>query len=235
MYPYLFGNQSLKMYDLIGICGYVILLTFFLTKKNRPLTPVVGEESGKTSAWLWVALPMAVHLVAFTLGGEKLGDYIGRGTEFFGYVAVSAVGMALAAATLGAPPLTWLDRTVPLYLCLASVLKLSCFCGGCCYGLPWEHGLYNARCDEVQFPIQLAESAAYALLWPVLSRYRGRAGSRFALFLTAYAAIRFAVQFFRGDKPIFSPFHWMSAVFAVLGAVMWLVCRFIPEKEQRST
>ena len=36
MYPYLFGIETLKMYDLIGIFGYIILFAFFLHKKNRP-------------------------------------------------------------------------------------------------------------------------------------------------------------------------------------------------------
>lgn len=234
MYPHLFGIESLKMYDLIGVFGYVFILAFFLHKKNRPLTPI-GAESGKNRRWLWVTLPLAVHLVAFTFGGERLGGYIGRGTEFFGYLAVSALGVALTAATLGAPPLKWLDKTVPLYLFLASVLKLSCFCAGCCYGLPWAKGLYNVRQDQMQFPIQLVEAAAYAALLLLLWRYKGRSGQRFALFLTAYAAIRFIVQFFRADVAVFTLFHWMSAVFVAVGVVMWLFCRLLPEKDECST
>lgn len=230
MYPYLFGIESLKMYDLIGVFGYVIVIVFFLNRKNRPLTSV-GQEVEKSRAWLWVALPLAVHLVAFTFGGERLGGYIGRGTEFFGYLAVSAVGVALAAVVLGAPPLKWLDRTVPLYLTLAATLKMSCFCAGCCYGLPWEHGLYNVRQDQTQFPIQLVEMAAYVVLLCLLRRYRGRDGQRFALFLAGYAAIRFVVQFFRDDIAVFSTFHWMSAVFAAIGVVMWAVCGMVGKKK----
>ena len=230
MYPYLFGIETLKMYDLIGICGYIILFIYFLQKKRRPLTPV-GAEDSPSRRWVWTVLPLAVHVVSFTLGGERLGDFIGRGTEFFGYVAVSAVGMVLAAATLGAPPLRWLDRTVSLYLCLAAVLKLSCFCAGCCHGQPWEYGLYNIRQDETQVPIQLVEAALYGALFFLLRRYKGQAGQRFALFLTAYAAIRFVVQFFRADVAVFTPFHWMSAIFAAVGVAMWLLCRFAPERE----
>lgn len=231
MYPYVFGNEDVRMYDLIGVFGYVILMVFFLMKKNRPLTPIKAE-TGKSRVWLWVALPLAVHLLAFTFGGERLGAYIDRGTEFFGYLAVSALGVALAAVVLGAPPLKWLDKTAPLYALLAAVLKLSCFCAGCCYGLPWAQGLYNARMDQVQFPIQLVEMAAYALLFVQISRYRGRDGQRFALFLVEYAAIRFGVQFFRADVAVFSTFHWMSAVFAVLGAATWVACGILQRKDE---
>lgn len=223
MYPYLFGIETLKMYDLIGVFGYVLVIGFFLSKKNRPLTPI-EQEKGALHAWLWVSLPLAVHLIAFTFGGERLGSYIGRGTEFFGYLLISAVGMVLAAVTLGAPPLAWLDKTVPLYLSLAAMLKLSCFCAGCCYGVPWVHGLYNARLDQTQFPIQLVEAAVYAALFFLLRWYKRQSGQRFALFLVGYATVRFAVQFFRADVAVFTLFHWMSAMFAVVGVVMWVVC-----------
>ena len=43
---------------------------------------------------------------------------------------------------------------------------------------------------------------------------------RFALFLTGYAGVRFAVQFFRADMAMFSPFHWMSAVFFGVGVIL---------------
>lgn len=208
MYPYLFNHSALQLYDIIGVLGYLVILLFFLIKRNRP------------GGWSPTLVLLLVHLVSFTFGGMRLGEAIGRGTEFFGYVSVSALGTGLAAVSLRGRPLVWLDRTVPLYLTLASVLKLSCFCAGCCNGLPWAYGLYNYRTLHVEFPIQLVEMALYALLLCLLLRYRGRPGRRFALFLTGYAGVRFAVQFFRVDRPAFSAFHWMSAVFFGVGVLM---------------
>lgn len=231
MYPYLFGNQSLIMYDLIGILGYIILFLFLLFNKSRYYAD--GSLSGsdtKPARWLTFAVLLTVHLVSYTFAGMRIGVWLGRATEFFGYVGISAVGVVLAAIMMGFSPLKWLDRTVPLYLTLAATLKTSCFCAGCCYGLPWEHGLYNARQDQTQFPIQLVEMAAYALLLCLLCRYRGRDGQRFALFVAGYAAIRFGVQFFRADMAVFSTFHWMSAVFFAIGVTMWAVCVMVGKK-----
>ena len=232
MYPYLFGNQSLIMYDVIGILGYIVLFLFLFLNRSRYYAD--GSLSGsdtKPARWLTFAVLAAVHLVTYTFAGMWIGGWLGRATEFFGYVGVSAAGVVLAAVMMGFAPLKWLDRTVPLYLTLAATLKLSCFCAGCCYGLPWAHGLYNVRQDQTQFPIQLVEMAAYALLlWP-LCRYRGRDGQRFALFVAGYAAIRFGVQFFRADRAVFSAFHWMSAVFAVIGVAMWAVCGMVGKKK----
>lgn len=219
MYPYPFGIEALRMYDLIGMLGYPILIVYFIYNRNR-----LYFTDHPPKKW-HLALLFAVQLVAFTFAGENLAPLVRRGTEFFAFVAVSAVGMVLTAVVLERRPLQWLDATVPLYLTLAATLKLSCFCGGCCYGLPWEWGLYNHSTHRNEFPIQLLEAAVYVVLLLLLSRYKGRDGQRFALFLAGYAAVRFGVQFFRGDVAVFAPFHWMSAVFLAIGIVMWTVCR----------
>lgn len=220
MYPYLFGVSSLPMYDLIGVLGYGVIAVFFLCSKRR------RDFFGGGRGGVWV--PLAVHFVIYTFGGVKFGGYIGRGTDFFGYVALSAVAMVLTAVVVQAHPLHWLDRTAPLYATLAALLKASCFCGGCCYGYPWAQGLYNQRTGQTEFPIQLVEMVAYGLLLVLLRRYSGRMGQRFALFLSVYGTVRFLVQFFRADVVVFTPFHWMSAVFVAVGILLWVVCALVP-------
>ena len=221
MYPTLFG---LALYDVIGVLGYLLILLFFLRRRNR----IMFSRGGKGGVWI----PLAVHLFFYTLGGAKLGDLMGRATEFFGYLLLSAVAMVLAALMQGQHPLRWLDRTMPLYGCLAAALKLSCFCGGCCNGRAWEYGLYNQHTQQREFPIQLVEMAAYALLTLLLRRYKGRKGQRFALLVCGYAATRFVVQFFRADVAVFTAFHWMSAAFFAVGGVMWLLCELWHRKKQ---
>ena len=232
MYLYLFGIESLRMYDLIGVAGYAILIAFYIFHRNAYFVPIPTETKPNSSHWPLVLL-LTVQVVAYTFAGERIGPLVGRSTEFFGYVTISAVGMVLTALVLGFSPLRWLDRTVPLYLTLAATLKMSCFCGGCCYGQPWAYGWFNHRNGQTEFPIQLVESMAYVLLLFLLRRYRGREGQRFALFLAGYAAVRFVVQFFRADVAVFTPFHWMSAVFFGIGAVMWVVCRALELRTDR--
>ena len=133
MYPYLFGIKSLRMYDLIGIGGYLLIFLFFF--HHRAFFRRSEEE--KNRFWL----PLAVHLFAYTFGGERFGDFIGRGTDFFGYILLTSVALVLAAFVMELHPLRCLDRTAPLYAMLAATLKLSCFCSGCCHGAPWAYGL----------------------------------------------------------------------------------------------
>ena len=147
-------------------------------------------------------------------------------------VCLSAVATVLAATTMGESPLARLDATVPLYLTLASVLKLSCFCAGCCHGYPWAYGLLNHQTGHTEVPVQLIEAASYALLLWGLSRYRARSGRRFLWFLTGYAGVRFVVQFARADQPVFSGFHWLSAAFFAVGAVGLALTYWLPAKNE---
>ncbi len=250
MYPYLFGHPDLWMYDLIGALGLVMLPVFFLWRRTWPVRlggaakEHIARYAGCDAVPLWgrprfwavlsTALPLLIHLVFFALGGERFAALVGRTTEFFGYVLLSAVGMTLCAGALGYAPWRWLDRTVPLYLSMATVLKLSCFCAGCCYGLPWEHGLYNHKTGQIQFPIQLVEMALYGVLLVVLTRYKGRPGRRFLLFLAGYGGVRFLIQFFRADRPIFSGFHWMSGVICMVALVGMVLSRVIPTKPKEN-
>lgn len=223
MYPNLFGNPALKMYDCIGVLGYFIILGFFLWKKAWPYCR--GQR----------VLPLVVQLITYTFAGERFAMLLsGRSTEYFGYLLISAVGMVLAALAMGESPRRWLDHTVPLYLILASVLKTSCFCSGCCNGFAWAYGLYNHSTQRAEFPIQLVEAALYAVAAVWLMRYQGRPGRRFALGVTGYAALRFVVQFFRADQPMFSLFHWMSFGFFVLGVVA-LLLEIVWHKKQKDS
>lgn len=116
------------------------------------------------------------------------------------------------------------------------MLKLSCFCQGCCNGLPWQYGWYNATAARREFPIQLVEKVIYAALLWILSRPRamGRPGYRFAYFLMGYAACRFAVQFFRSDMAPFTLFHWVSAAVFAVGVIYWVVAHCIARAKNAS-
>lgn len=222
MYPYFFALENVRVYDVLGVLGYVAILIYGLAKQNRPST------WKKTLVWL------LVQGVAYTFGGTALGNLVGRGTEFFGYVTISMLGTVLAALMFGDEPLAWLDKLVPLSLFLAAFMKIGCFCGGCCNGLPFAYGFYNQSTMKTEFPIQLVEGAVYLLLLCGLVRYQGRPGRRYFWFLIGYAAMRFVVQFFRADRPAFSLFHWMSFLFLVLGIVA-LLLEFVWHSKQKNT
>ena len=257
MYPELFGITSISTYDLIGICGYAILWLFSLAR--YPLGCLMREPSiwmlerqrdhqnrdhttpQKQSLAHWAKRELliltAVHTVMFTFGGNLLGQWIGRSTDFYGYVLLTVLAVTLASVALGGDVRLRLDALATPFFALAAFLKLGCFCAGCCYGLPWAYGLYNENTQQHEFPIQLVEMAAYVLMLLCVVRWRShwRKGEVFAFFLVVYSAFRFAVQFFRGDEALFSLFHWISAVVCLLGVFYWLVIRFIAYRDGRQS
>lgn len=86
--------------------------------------------------------------------------------------------------------------------------RLGCFLSGCCYGVPWIHGItyHYAAISEAngipRFPVQLVEACLnFSLFWLLLGLLRKRrcAGRLLWLYLLLYPTYRFVLEFFRGD------------------------------------
>lgn len=230
------------MYDLIGVLGYFIIIGFAFSRKRLleksaclgSLTlylkehrehlrsfPKKAEKLCNDQFWAKkeILLLFFLHVVTFTFFGEMFGKLIGRGTDFFGYVVGTNIAFCIACYFLGLNAFQELDNLVPIYLSIASLLKLSCFCAGCCNGREWEGGLYNHATARYEFPIQLVEGFVYLLLLLVfrLSKKRLPTGYTAPLFLISFSAFRFFIQFFRTDEEVFSLFHFIPFVAFILG------------------
>lgn len=90
--------------------------------------------------------------------------------------------------------------------------RIGCFLSGCCYGIEY-HGAFavvfpggnfgNAPPGVELFPVQLLEAALNLLLWVVLAavyRKTSRCWLTTGLYLVSYGAIRFFLEFLRGDE-----------------------------------
>lgn len=81
--------------------------------------------------------------------------------------------------------------------------RVGCFLAGCCYGtvceLPWAVHLH----DHSRHPVQLYEAFSLFLLGFVIlkmMKLKFSAASIVRTYLSAYAVLRFSLEFFRGDK-----------------------------------
>lgn len=125
--------------------------------------------------------------------------------------------------------------------------RLGCFMKGCCYGrptsLPWgvrfTDPASKVRSDLLGVPLhptQLYESAGELAIGlflvfhvlPHIRRGRYAYGAAFYGYIVLYSALRFVVEFFRGDdrgvflSPVLSPSQWASlAGFLIAGGLLY--------------
>ena len=109
--------------------------------------------------------------------------------------------------------------------------RVGCFLNGCCYGLPapppWGVNVHG----ESQVPVQLYEAVLnvgiYALLLHAY-RHRGdRYGRVTALYLLTYPAVRFFLEFLRGDERVYwgpvTAAQALSLLLFLVGGALWRV------------
>lgn len=115
---------------------------------------------------------------------------------------------------------------------LLGTAKLGCGVYGCCWGVPCEHGLYNAFAGEKVFPVQLLESALTFVIAFVIYRLavkKHAKGTVYPLGLIFYGVMRFFAQFLRfheieAEKDLvgfMDLWQTVSLVAVIVGAV-WL-------------
>ncbi len=129
-----------------------------------------------------------------------LSEWGGRtilGALFGGFVGVEVAKKALGITIATGDPYA---IGLPLGQALG---RVGCFIGGCCYGGPLHDTSPLRSLGLVTHPAQLYEGvldlAVAVTLFAIRKRPRAP-GLLFRYYLLSYAAIRFAMDFFRGDE-----------------------------------
>lgn len=158
------------------------------------------------------------------------------GMVFYGGLFGGLVGAWLYCRSLKIDFGLHLDAAVPGIPLFHAFARVGCLLAGCCYGVPSEHGWYlpdspTADHSLRYFPIQLVESGANLLLFAVLLLiYRRGAvpkGKMLWLYFPLYAAMRFTLEFWRGDavRGVWAGLsfsQWISLALLALSAAVWL-------------
>lgn len=187
---------------------------------------------GFAGAWI------AFGLVEVARTGSLSWLAHGGGAVFFGAVPGGALAAAAAGRWLRLDWLRVLDLSVPGLAAGHALGRIGCLLGGCCYGRPgggawavlYTHPIAPGAHPSVpRHPAPLYEAvgllalgAAFALIPP----RRAGDGSRALAYLAAYAALRVAVEAFRGDAIrgvwLGASTSQIVAVVALLGAAALL-------------
>jgi prolipoprotein diacylglyceryltransferase len=177
------------------------------------LAAVVGAVAGAFLFELpadllgWSHRPDAVPTDVLPLGGRTvLGGLLG------GWLAVEAV-----KRQIGVRGATGDRFALPLAIALAFG-RVGCLTAGCCGGVAcnawWAwHG---------HIPVQLVEIVFHATsaCWLMIASRRGWAGGqRLAIYLTAYAVLRFTLETWRGNPPVACALTWYQILAVALGGL----------------
>ena len=167
---------------------------------------------------------------------------LASGFVYYGGLWGGALAVAAAASHRGCPALEITDAASPGLALGHALGRIGCFLAGCCWGIPapepWGIALPQALAAPrgvPLLPVPLYEAAGNALLCAGLLLYRKKKphrtpGSSTGLYLSAYAVLRFLLEFLRGDEArgrwgALSAGQWNALAALLVG--LWLLVRIV--------
>ena len=206
----------------------------FVSKWNKKLAVVVEYVLS------CIEMILFAQVLDYTCGNlnRPFGDLVGTGANYFAVIFTIAVFWSIVSLVIRANPLKQLDMATFLIPVQLVFLKLACFFNGCCWGIPWEYGLYNYHPNHPgkQVPVQAIEILFALVIFILLLWYRKKAkpGTIYPMFMILYGGTRFFSEFFTAAYPdIIGPFNMyqiLCTISVVIGVVLFFVVRKYNEK-----
>jgi phosphatidylglycerol:prolipoprotein diacylglycerol transferase len=238
MFPVLLtlGPLDISTYGVLVALGWFSGVRWLVS--SRVALGLDAEKIWDAVYWVFGGAFLGGKLMYFlvTPGSFELTvEAVRYGFVFYGGLIGGLAAGLWHARRLGLPFLKSADWFMTALALGHGVGRLGCFAAGCCYGrhtdLPWGVAMAG---DPSRHPAQLYEAALNLVLFLVLSRAvlprvtdgRLRPGAAVAGYVLGYAALRFAVEFLRGDdRGAFvaglSPSQWVAL--AAAGATLALL------------
>lgn len=164
---------------------------------------------------------------------RSFGAFIGTGANYFGMLLTVLFFWVVFSLLIMANPLKILDISTMYLPIILFFFKIACYCAGCCWGIPWEHGPYNYHPDHPgnQVPVQLIEAFwAFAIfLFLLWYRRKAKTGSLFPIYMILYSATRFLSEFFRHEENVLGPlkmYHILCLIGIAYGIFHLVFLRF---------
>lgn len=244
------GIRSYDFFNTFGYCMCAVVSLFFVKSKVKTLSvyadyisAFLNKKNTKINitfryiAAIIEGLIMAVVGASATFLNSPFGKLVGTGANYFGALFSFAILWFVMCIIFLENPLKSIDIAtmgIPIYLFF---VKIACFCQGCCYGIPWKHGMYNHHPEHpgYQVPVQLLEALWAILIFIFLLWYRKRAkpGTVFPTYMILYSATRFCSEFFRREEPvlwILKTYHILCLIGIVFGVIMLIIVKLHGDK-----
>ena len=240
MYPVLIrlGALEIHTYGVLVAAGF---LTGILTAQRRARQAgFVPEQISDLGVWLILAAMLGAklfHIVFFwndfREGWAATGwASLRAGFVFYGGFFGATAGFLVYVRRKQLPAWKLADVLAPSVALGHAFGRLGCFFEGCCYGkactLPWA--IHLPGHPAAVHPTQLYEAAGNFLIFAGLAvfyRHARFAGQVCWLYVLTYGALRFGVEFFRGDYEIHYFGHFTIAQLMAGGLMLIAVAGLV--------
>ncbi|PKL47840.1 MAG: hypothetical protein CVV42_11910 [Candidatus Riflebacteria bacterium HGW-Riflebacteria-2] len=228
MYPILFSTPWFNVYSygLLIALGYTLGTILILREARRQ-----GLNTDAIFDMLLLQLIVGIcgsrllFVVEYAPDKLNFSDFFAfdqGGLTFYGAVISSIIFDLLYLKYRKLPFWQVIDCVgygLPAGIALA---RVGCLLNGCCYGtssnLPWAMH-FAAAGSGTCHPTQLYESLGALLIWYLLYRlsaWRRNYGEMFLACMGAYGLLRFIIEFFRAENPVFVLGLTMAQVIGLL-------------------
>jgi len=241
------GNFAIYWYGILAASGFGVGL-WTASRRASKLSSLPRDAIADLGPWLIVGGLVGARLwfvVSYwreDFAGRPLWEIFnvrGGGLVFYGGLVGAVLAGGFFARRRHLPLWDLGDVLAPGIALGHAFGRLGCFMNGCCFGgpttLPWGVARPDAPAGQIVLvhPTQLYEALmllglSAALAW----HYRRRqfSGHTFAVYLIAYAVVRFVVEFLRGDYGDFrfaglKPGQTFSVVILAAGVALYLTRR----------
>lgn len=252
-YFYIFG-RAIPLYWLCAVAGGAAScgLAAFLAKKRGkiPAEDIFYMLLYAGIGCLFGAklLYLLVSVDTYWLAGRSFSDnmrywyalIVSGGMVFYGGLIGAFLGALRYCLHFKIPVFEAVETAVPAVPLFHFFGRIGCFMSGCCYGIEYDGILSVTFTDAVGapngiplLPIQLFEAAGNLLLCGILTALFMRNKPRLCLsglYLVCYGAMRFGLEFFRGDSVrgsllFLSTSQWISLAAICAGTVLMIKTR----------
>ncbi len=257
------GSELVSCYEFFSdITWYIVIAAVFVyslaCKKLDSKWLLLGYEKTEKlrekggfykifSKPFWIFLNAALYFGVYAIIGVTNGlfsflsdpRYFTK-LNYFTDLYFGLIPVVLLTLVCGLDVRKTIDTITPFHALEIALGKISCFCAGCCYGIPWQKGTYNFNTHRIEFPVQLLEMCVgiviSAVLFYLLHRKKTD-GKIYPIYMILYSATRFLTEFLRDDFPSnwlgMKPFQVLCLIGIVVGAVWLVLIKVLQKKNKR--
>lgn len=225
------GSRPIYWYGVLTAIGFGA--AFFHWSRQAKLHGRNPELASDLVLWLMVGGVIGGRIAYIAANWhEYAGNWVSAvridrgGLVFYGGAIGGAIAVAILARRRGMPLMTLADFVITGVPLGHAFGRIGCYLNGCCHG--HESHTCLAEITGGKQPTQLYEAVGLMLIYYGLAKRYGKekhAGRILALYLMAYPALRFVVEFFRGDARLrilqLSIAQWTSLMLFIVGAARW--------------